>query len=173
MTFAVKASDWILLSPEIFLTAAGLLVLSLAAFFGKAKEEFLGFLSILLVVATGILMVFVAGRPGRATPILAGSFVVDNFALFFKALILLSLVLTILASVRFVGAAPYPGGEYYALLLFAGVGMLFMVSGDNLIAIYVSLELMALSSYVLAGYFKGELKSTEAAMKYFIQGAFS
>ena len=78
-----------------------------------------------------------------------------------------------LASVRFVGAAPYPGGEYYALLLFSGVGMLFMVSGNNLISIYVSLELMALSSYILAGYFKGELKSTEAALKYFILGAFS
>jgi NADH-quinone oxidoreductase subunit N len=100
-------------------------------------------------------------------------FVVDNFALFFKFLILLSLVLTVLASVRFVGDAPYPGGEYYALLIFAGVGMFFMVSGSNLISIYVALELMALSSYVLAGYFKGELKSTEAAVKYFILGAFS
>ena len=74
---------------------------------------------------------------------------------------------------RFVGAAPYPGGEYYALLLFAGVGMLFMVSGNNLISIYVALELMALSSYILAGYFKARAKSTEAALKYFILGAFS
>jgi NADH-quinone oxidoreductase subunit N len=106
-------------------------------------------------------------------PILGGAFVVDNFALFFKALILLSLVLSILASVKFVGQAPYPGGEYYALLLFAGVGMLFMASGNNLISIYISLETMALASYVLAGYFKGEIKSTEAALKYFILGAFS
>jgi NADH-quinone oxidoreductase subunit N len=86
---------------------------------------------------------------------------------------LASIGLTVLASVRFVGASPYPVGEYYALLLFTGVGMLFMVSGDNLISIYVALELMALSSYVLAGYFKGEIKSTEAALKYFILGAFS
>jgi NADH-quinone oxidoreductase subunit N len=72
-------------------------------------------------------------------------FVVDNFAIFFKVLMLISIILTALASVRFVGSAPYPGGEYYALLLFAGVGMLFMVSGNNLISIYVALELMALS----------------------------
>ncbi|MFY9551362.1 MAG: NADH-quinone oxidoreductase subunit N, partial [Thermoanaerobaculia bacterium] len=116
---------------------------------------------------------FVAMRPDRKIPILGDSFVVDNFALFFKGLVLLSLVLAILASVRFVGQAPYPGGEYYALLLFAGVGMLFMVSGNNLITIYISLELMSLSSYILAGYFKGEVKSTEAALKYFILGAFS
>jgi NADH-quinone oxidoreductase subunit N len=139
MTFAVKASDWALLSPEIFLSAAGLLMLAISVLVGKEKEEFL----------------------------------VDNFALFFKGLILLSLVLSILASVKFVGQAPYPGGEYYALLLFAGVGMLFMASGNNLISIYISLETMALASYVLAGYFKGEIKSTEAALKYFILGAFS
>jgi NADH-quinone oxidoreductase subunit N len=100
-------------------------------------------------------------------------FVADNFALFFQFTILLSLALTIMASMRFVAAAPYAGGEYYALILFTGVGMLFMVSGDNLISIYVALETMALASYVLAGYFKGESKSTEAAMKYFILGAFS
>jgi NADH-quinone oxidoreductase subunit N len=173
MTFAVKASDWVLLSPEIFLTAAGLLLLALSVFVGKEREEFLGYLATISIVVTGILVAFVAMRPDRKAPILGGAFVVDNFALFFKGLVLLSLALAVLASIRFVGQAPYPGGEYYTLLLFAGVGMLFMVSGDNLISIYISLELMALSSYILAGYFKGELKSTEAAMKYFILGAFS
>ena len=127
----------------------------------------------MIVVVTGVLLAVVAVAARDRGPILAGTFVVDNFALFFKGLILLSLVLTILASVRFVGQAPYPGGEYYSLLLFTGVGMLFMVAGSNLISIYVSLELMALASYVLAGYFKGEVRSTEAALKYFILGAFS
>jgi NADH-quinone oxidoreductase subunit N len=173
MTFAFHPADWILLSPELFLTAAGLLMLSLAAAFGKKKEEFLAFLAVLSICVTAALLIFVSTRPGRATPILGGTFVVDNFALFFKGLILVSLLLTVLASSRFVGTAPYPGGEYYALLLFSGVGMLFMASGNNLISIYVALELMALSSYILAGYFKAEPKSTEAALKYFILGAFS
>jgi NADH-quinone oxidoreductase subunit N len=170
----VLPSDWLLLSPELFLTAAGLLLLCLAVYFGKAHEEFLGFLAVLSVGVTAALLAFVAAQPARRRgPILAGMFVLDNFALFFKFLILLSILLTILASVRFVGAAPYPGGEYYALLLFTGVGMLFMTSGSNLISIYVALELMALSSYILAGYFKAEIKSTEAALKYFVLGAFS
>ncbi len=170
----VAASDWFLLSPELFLTAAGLLLLCLSVFFGKAREEFLGFLSILFLAVTGALLAFVAAHPARQKgPILAGMFVVDNFALFFKVLVLFSLVLTVLASIRFVGEAPYPGGEYYSLLLFTGVGMLFMASGNNLVSIYVALELMALSSYILAGYFKGEVKSTEAALKYFVLGAFS
>lgn len=170
----VSASDWLLLSPELVLTAGGLLVLCLSVFVDKAREEFLGFFSVLLVALTGAALAFVAASPARDQgAILGGMFVVDNFAVFFKVLILLSLLLAILASVRFVGEAPYPGGEYYALLLFTGVGMLFMVSGHNLISIYVALELMALSSYILAGYFKGELKSTEAALKYFVLGAFS
>ncbi|MGH9317932.1 MAG: NADH-quinone oxidoreductase subunit N [Thermoanaerobaculia bacterium] len=170
----VSATDWFLLSPELFLTAAGLVLLTLATSFGKAREEFLAYLSVLSVAGTVVLLACVATHPARqAGPILAGMFVVDNFALFFKFLILLTIVLTILASLRFVGASPYPGGEYYALLLFAGVGMLFMVSGSNLVSIYVSLELMALSSYILAGFFKGEVRSTEAALKYFVLGAFS
>jgi NADH-quinone oxidoreductase subunit N len=167
-------SDWFLLSPELFLTSAGLLLLSLAVFVKKEHEELLGFLSLLSVAVTVALLAIVAAHPARqAGPILAGMFVVDNFAIFFKVVILLSIGLTVLASIGFVGAAPYPAGEYFALLLFAGVGMLFMVSGSNLIAIYVALELMALSSYILAGYFKGQLKSTEAALKYFVLGAFS
>ena len=170
----VSASDWFLLSPELFLTAAGLFLLCLAVFTDKAKEEFVGYLAVLSVCVTGVLLAMVAAHPARGGgPILSGMFVVDNFALFFKFTILLSIALTILASFHFVESAPYPAGEYYALLLFAGVGMLFMVSGSNLISIYVALELMALSSYILAGYFKGEIKSTEAAVKYFILGAFS
>jgi NADH-quinone oxidoreductase subunit N len=169
----VSAADWFLLSPELLLTAAGLLVLSIAVFVEKAKEEFLAFLTLISVVATIGLLAFLSGYHGRSTPILAGMFVLDNFAVFFKLLMLVSIALTVLASIQFVGRTPYPAGEYYALLLFTGVGMLFMVSGNNLVSIYVALELMALSSYILAGYFKGEIKSTEAALKYFILGAFS
>ncbi len=170
----IQGTDWLLLSPELFLTAAGLILLSLSVVVGKAKEEFLAFLTVLFLGITAAMLAFVAASPLRsAGPILGGMFVLDNFAVFFQFLILLSLVLTVLASVRFVGDARYPGGEYYALLIFAGVGMFFMVAGSNLISIYVSLELMALASYVLAGYFKNEIKSTEAALKYFILGAFS
>jgi len=170
----VQATDWLLLSPELFLTAGGLLLLAIAVFVSKAKEEFLGFLSVLIVAVTAVLIAIASvAAPRNKGPILGGMFVLDNFALFFQFVILLSIALTILASIRYVGSAPYPGGEYYALLLFTGVGMLFMVAGSNLVSIYVALELMALSSYILAGYFKGEVRSTEAALKYFILGAFS
>src|SRR5207245_3386947 len=88
MTFAFHPADWILLSPELFLTAAGLLLLGLAAAFGKKKEEFLAFLSVLFLAVTAALVVWVAAQAGRKTPILGGAFVADNFALFFKGLVL-------------------------------------------------------------------------------------
>jgi NADH-quinone oxidoreductase subunit N len=169
----VRLSDWLLLSPELFLTAMASLLLALSVFVKKGRETWLSAISLFALAVTAILLLRVAGMPQHGTPILSGMFAADNFAIFFKFLILVSAALTVLASMRFVAESPYPAGEYYALLLFATLGTMFMASGTNLASIYVSLELMALSSYVLAGYFKEQVKSTEAAVKYFILGAFS
>jgi len=169
----IRPHDWLLLSPELLLTAVASLVLCLAVFVSKAKEKALAAVAIAGVLATAILLVVLWKDPARSAPILGSMFVVDNFSIFFKVLVLITAALTILSSVRFVGDAPYPAGEYYGLVLFATVGTMFMASGNNLASIYVALELMALSSYVLAGYFKEQVKSTEAATKYFILGAFS
>ena len=169
----IRPHDWLLLSPELVLSAVASLILCLAVFTSKAREKALAFVALAGIAATAVLLAVLAKDPARATPILGGMFVVDNFAIFFKLLVLVSCALTVLSSVRFVGEAAYPAGEYYGLVLFATVGTMFMASGDNLASIYVALELMALSSYVLAGYFKEQVKSTEAATKYFILGAFS
>jgi len=169
----IRPHDWLLLSPELLLTAIASLVLCLAVFVSKAKEKALAAVAIAGVVATAALLVVLWKDPTRSAPILGAMFVVDNFSIFFKLLVLITAALTILSSSRFVGDAPYPAGEYYSLVLFATVGTMFMASGNNLASIYVALELMALSSYVLAGYFKEQVKSTEAATKYFILGAFS
>jgi NADH-quinone oxidoreductase subunit N len=173
MTVSFRPLDWLLLSPELVLSGVGMLVLCVAVFLPKGREGWTAWLSALGVAASGIMLGVVAARPEHARPILSGMFVADNFSLFFKGLVLGVALLTILASSRFVGEAPYPAGEYYGLVLFATVGTMFMASGNNLASIYVALELMALSSYILAGYFKEQAKSTEAAAKYFILGAFS
>jgi NADH-quinone oxidoreductase subunit N len=169
-----RASDWLLLSPELFLSLAGMATLCWAVFAGKKREKAIAFAALVAVVVTAALVLLVATRPERAAgPVLSGMFIVDNFAIFFKLLVLLSAALAVLASMQFVASANYPGGEYYSLILFSTLGTMFMVSGDSLASIYVSLELMALATYVLCGYFKGEPKSTEAATKYFILGALS
>ena len=167
-------SDLILIVPELFLTAVALGLLIYATMVSREKEGAIAWMALAALVLTGVLL-FVPFSSVTSLPQIgfAGMFAVDKFSLFFKILILAAAAVTILFSLRFIGSSPYPGGEYYCLILLTTVGMLFMVSGVHLVSIYIALELMALSQYVLAGYFKQETKSIEAAAKYFVLGAFS
>ncbi|MGH9465147.1 MAG: NADH-quinone oxidoreductase subunit N, partial [Thermoanaerobaculia bacterium] len=125
------------------------------------------------LVATGALVPWAAARAPGSRAFLAGLFVLDGYAVFWKLVLLAATALVVVLSCRFLEEGGYRAGEFYALLLLAAAGMLLMVSGASLLSIWISLELMALSSYILAGYFKLERKSTEAALKYFILGALS
>src|SRR5713101_4819779 len=101
------------------------------------------------------------------------SVVVDHFFLFFAILFLAATALVILLSVKYLEIEREQEGEYYALLLFACVGMMFMASGVHLIVLFLGLETMALSFYVLTGFLRREKRSNEAALKYVLLGAFS
>src|SRR6266478_66731 len=101
------------------------------------------------------------------------SVVVDPFFLFFATLFLASTALVILLSVKYLEIEREQEGEYYALLLFACVGMMLMASGTDLIVLFLGLETMALSFYVLTGFLRREKRSNEAALKYVLLGAFS
>src|SRR5882672_8819411 len=101
------------------------------------------------------------------------SALVDPFFLFFAVLFLAATALVILLSVKYLEIEREQEGEYYALLLFACVGMMFMASGIDLIVMFLGLETMALSFYVLTGFLRREKRSNEAALKYVLLGAFS
>ena len=90
-----------------------------------------------------------------------------------QAIFLIAAALAVAISTRYLDIEGEQHGEYYALVLFATVGMLFLACGYDLIVLYVSLELMALTFYVLVAFTKREKRSNEAAMKYFLLGAFS
>src|SRR5437764_10440934 len=98
---------------------------------------------------------------------------VDGFALVFRAIFLIAVALAIAISIRYLDIEREQHGEYYALLLFATVGMMFLAVGYDLISLYIALELMALTFYVLVAFTKRERRSNEAGMKYFLLGAFS
>ena len=98
---------------------------------------------------------------------------IDGFALSFKGIFLIGAALAIAISTRYLDIEGEQHGEYYALVLFATVGMMFLACGYDLISLYISLELMALTFYVLVAFTKREKRSNEAAMKYFLLGAFS
>jgi NADH-quinone oxidoreductase subunit N len=99
--------------------------------------------------------------------------VVDNYAVVFKLIFLVGAGLSILLSLRYLDAENEQRGEYYSLILFSVVGMMFMASGVDLLTLFISLELMAISVYILVGFLKRDQKSNEASMKYFLLGAFS
>ena len=98
---------------------------------------------------------------------------IDGFALVFKAIFLIAAALTIAISTRYLDIELEQHGEYYALILFATVGMMFLGSGYDLISLYIALELMAVTFYVLVAFTKRQRRSNEAGMKYFLLGAFS
>ena len=100
-------------------------------------------------------------------------FISDGYSTFFKLIFFINVILTILISIKYIAVERVNYGEYYSLILFSTIGMMIMASAGDLIVLYLGLELMALSTYVLAGFIRHDVKSNEAALKYFLLGAFS
>ena len=165
--------EYLLLAPEILLAAAGLLLLLAGAIGRGMGNRESALVSVVSLVLTGVVLWRVHSVIPDRRLILNDSYVLDGFSFFWKALVLIATALTILISIRFLDEGNYRASEYYSLLLLATSGMLFMASGYTLLTIWIGLETMALASYILAGYFKRERRSNEAALKYFILGALS
>jgi NADH-quinone oxidoreductase subunit N len=101
------------------------------------------------------------------------SLLVDRFAIYFWYLFLAGAAIAILMSVRYLDVEDEHHGEYYALLLLSVVGMMCMAAGIDIVLIFIGLELMAISTYVLVGFLRRDRRSNEAALKYMLLGAFS
>ena len=112
-----------------------------------------------------------AGIPGESA--FLHSMVVDHFSIYFCYLFLASAAISILMSVRYLEIEHENHGEFYALILFSVVGMMCMASGFDIVLIFIGLELMAISTYVLVGFLRTDRRSNEAALKYLLLGAFS
>jgi NADH-quinone oxidoreductase subunit N len=166
-------ADLIALLPELVLSALAMALLLAGLASAKRQHRLLGAGAVFALAATTVALWFATGAADPTARYFAGMFALDHFAVFFKVLFIISSALAILLSLDYLERNDYRPGEYHALVLFATVGMMTMASGTNLAVIYVGLELMALSSYVLAGYFRREVKSHEAAAKYFVLGALS
>ncbi len=169
----IAPQEFWLLVPEIVLAAFGMALLVAGSIGRGIGGRMAAAASLVGLAAAAVLVVWTQGQATMGAPILAGMFVLDGFALYWKVLFLVATALTVFLSVRFIEDGGYRAGEYYSLLLLATTGMMLMVSGFNLVSIWISLELMALSSYILVGYFKFERRSNEASLKYFILGALS
>jgi NADH-quinone oxidoreductase subunit N len=168
-------NDTVFLLPEIVIALGASLMLVLPVIGARrdpASAKYWMFAVLALTAATVLVCSYKVGGLSQ-TRGFGAMFALDAFAIFFKMLFLATIALVVLLSDEFLLSSRYSPWEFYSLLAFALCGMMFMASGVHLISIYIGLELLSLSSYVLAGYFKGEQKSTEAAMKYFVLGAVS
>src|SRR4051812_11051622 len=170
MPQGINASDFYYILPELVLTGGALLVLIADVLLPKQRRGALAWVTLLALGAT-----LAALLPFRHThvEVAHGLLAVDQFALFFKVVFLVAAAITVLMSVRYLAIEGASPGEYYFLILCATLGMMIMAGGIDLITIFIGLETMAVSFYILAGYIKPNQRSNEAAVKYFLLGAFS
>jgi NADH-quinone oxidoreductase subunit N len=161
--------------PDLVLSFYAFFLLAISAIWRRDRRHQIGYWALFALVVTLALVVRMALEigGGAAAPAFSGQFALDAFSLWFKVIFLAGGALTVMLSLRYMDIERAQSGEYYALILFAVVGMMFMAGASNFILIYIGMETMALSIYVLAGYLKDNRKSNEAALKYFILGAFS
>ncbi len=151
--------------PEIFMTALALILL-LSDLFIK-KKEVLAAMSIIGVTVVAYTMIDSSGVT------FGGMYISDGYSSFFKIIFFINIVLSILISIKYISVERVNFGEYYSLIIVSTLGMMIMASAADLIVLYLGLELMALSTYILAGFIRHDIKSNEAALKYFLLGAFS
>ncbi|HEV8615689.1 MAG TPA: NADH-quinone oxidoreductase subunit N [Methylomirabilota bacterium] len=157
------------LLPVLVILGTAALVLLLDLLPGESKEH-LGGVALAGIVGALLASLWQWGSPVRA---FRDMVLLDDYALFFDVVICYAAALIVLLSLDYLRREGVESGEYYALVLFATAGMMLLASAGDLIVVFLALELMSLSLYILAGLFKMRLASGEASLKYFLLGAFA
>jgi NADH-quinone oxidoreductase subunit N len=166
------STNLLALLPEIVLTAVGVLVMLAEPMIapGKSRKP-LGWLAILGTLAAGAAS-FYQLQFGTTTAF-SGTIQVDAFSIFFQLLIAAVVLVTLLGSLDFFEGPTTHAGEYFALTLFAAVGMMFMSCSVELLMVFVGLEISSISTYIMAGFRKGQATGSESSLKYFLLGSFA
>ncbi len=156
--------------PAIVVSVAGLIVMLAGLFVRRGAVTVAAVISL-----AGILLAAAANNPLRflKEPAFTGLISLDAYSWFFNLLILIAAGVTVLTSIRYLTDEGLELYEYFSLLLFASAGMMFMVSANHILVIFVGLETLSISVYILAGLLPGNAKSGESALKYLILGGFS
>ena len=162
--------DLATIAPELFLLLAAMALLMVGVF---KQGNPTGLVLSLATVATVITFALVWVQPTARELAFDGLFVRDGFGNFMKGLILVGSTVSLIMAWRFIERENMSRFEFPVLMLFATVGMMMMVSANDLISLYIGLELQSLSLYVIAAFRRDTLRSTESGLKYFVLGALS
>lgn len=155
--------------PVLCVTLAGLVVLLAEAFRGRNERMPIGGLALIGLAGAAAASVLLWGRNATAFGVVTA----DNFALFVNMVLIAAGILTVVFSGQTLERDRLPAGEYYALLLFSLAGLMLMVQATDLLLLFLALETMSVAVYVLTGLKRDDPRSTEAAFKYFLLGAFA
>ncbi|MFZ2065158.1 MAG: NADH-quinone oxidoreductase subunit NuoN [Xanthobacteraceae bacterium] len=167
---AAQLPAFVPLLPEIVLALGAMALLMLGAFRVGLPVRMVDFSAIALLVVAGVILLLL---PGGKLESFGGSFVVDDFARFLKILALIGSAAAIAMSIDYAKRERQERFEYSVLILLSTLGMMMLISAEDLIALYLGLELMSLALYVVAASHRDQLRSTEAGLKYFVLGALS
>ncbi|HEV3200362.1 MAG TPA: NADH-quinone oxidoreductase subunit N [Bryobacteraceae bacterium] len=169
--FHMNPGDLIRFLPEIILTVMATLMMVMDPILQRRSSYAFGHLS--LVALIGALGGSVYAYTEAAGTAFGGMLVVDGFATFFRVLVIVVGILTVLSSYRFLEREDAETSEYHALLLFSIAGQCLMAASNDLIMVFIGLEISSIASYVMAGYLRDDKRANEAALKYFLLGSFA
>src|SRR4029079_5194836 len=168
--------NWALIAPEVIVCIAAVVVMLVDAFVRPTQRWITGTISLVGIVAGAFstLWLWAMGTGGTNTAdAFNGMIVLDELRLGFTLIFLLVSGLTLLISTVWVESENLPAGEFHSLLLFATVGMMLMASGNDLVIVFLGLEILSIATYVMAGFRRTDVRSNESSLKYFILGSFS
>ena len=165
--------DYIRFLPELILSGVGTFMMVLEGILGDdypGKGKIFGHLSLVTLLAALGACVYANGFPGTA---FSDMLVLDGYATYFRVLVICVGLLTVLCSYQYLSREKADAAEYHALILFSVVGQCVMVTANELIMVFIGLEVSSIATYVLAGYLRDDKRNNEAALKYFLLGSFA
>jgi len=166
-----SGTDYLRFLPEIILIVMGTLIMLLDAILPEDNERNLfGYLSLAGLAAALIAAIEANNLPGTS---FSNMLIIDGFATFFRVLVIGVGILTVLSSFQYLRREHAAAGDYHALILFSISGQCVMATANELIMIFIGLEISSIATYVLAGYLRDDKRNNEAALKYFLLGSFA
>jgi NADH-quinone oxidoreductase subunit N len=168
--FIPSGIEYFRIMPELILTIAATLIMILEGLFGERNKgiypKLTGFA--LLGALWGAVCAY--SSPG---PAFQSMLIVDGFATFFRVLVIVVGILVVLCSTQYLRRERTEGGEFYALIMYSIVGQCIMATANELMMIFIGLEISSIATYILAGYLRDDKRNNESALKYFLLGSFA
>ncbi len=162
-----------LIMPELIVCVVAVVVMLIDAFDRSSQRWFTGGTSLLGLLLAGASSIWLWKSWPGPNEAFNGMIVLDELRLGFTLVVLIVAILTLLISIVWVEREDLPAGEFHSLLLFATAGMMLMASGNDLVIIFLGLEILSIATYVMAGFRRTDVRANESSLKYFILGSFS